>query len=84
MYAFTRGNFFVALTNNVNGQVHQDVPNTGFSEGQTVCNIFFTGDCVVIKNGKLPVYLNYGEAKIFVPKTSSFFASNEEEVVLTE
>lgn len=33
LYAFTRGKFFVALTNNVNGQVHQDVPNTGFNEG---------------------------------------------------
>jgi hypothetical protein len=53
--------------------VHIDVPNTGFSEGQSVCNIFVGGDCVVIKGGKLPVYLNNGEAKIFVPKTSSFF-----------
>lgn len=68
----------VALTNNVNGQVHQDVPNTGFSEGQTVCNIFFPTDCVVVKNGKLPIYLNYGETKIFVPKTSSLFTESEE------
>lgn len=73
LYAYTRGPFFVAVTNNVNGQVHIDVPNTGFNEGQSVCNIFIGGDCVVIKGGKLPVYLNYGEAKIFVPKTSSFF-----------
>jgi len=72
-YAFTRGPFFVALTNNANGQVHVDVPNTGFSEGESVCNIFFAGDCVVVKGGKVPVYLNYGEAKIFIPKTSSFF-----------
>ncbi|TNV80654.1 hypothetical protein FGO68_gene13906 [Halteria grandinella] len=73
LYAFTRGKFFVALTNQVNGQVHQDVPNTGFSEGETVCNIFFSGDCVKITGGKLPVYLSNGEAKVFVPKTSSFF-----------
>jgi alpha-amylase len=33
LYAFTRGKFLVTLTNQVNGQVHQDVPNTGFSEG---------------------------------------------------
>lgn len=38
-----------------------------------VCNIFFPTDCPVIKGGKLGVYLNYGEAKIFVPKTSSIF-----------
>jgi hypothetical protein len=61
------------LTNQVNGQVHADVPNTGFTEGQVVCNIFFTTDCVTIKGGKLPVYLDNGEAKIFVPKGSAFF-----------
>lgn len=80
LYAFSRGQMFVALTNNVNGQVHVDVPNTGFNEGQSVCNIFIPTDCVVIKGGKLPVYLNYGEAKIFVPKGSAFFTSNEGEV----
>ena len=32
-YAFTRGSFLVTLTNNVNGQVHVDIPNTGFNEG---------------------------------------------------
>jgi hypothetical protein len=49
------------------------VPNTGFNEGQVVCNIFYPTDCPVIKGGKLGVYLNYGEVKIFVPKTSSLF-----------
>ena len=63
----------MALTNQVNGQVHQDVPNTGFAEGQILCNIFYPTDCPDIKNGKLGVYLNNGEAKIFVPKGSAFF-----------
>jgi hypothetical protein len=57
----------------VNGQVHQDVPNSNFNEGQVVCNIFYATDCQTIKGGKLSIYLNYGEAKIFVPRTSSFF-----------
>lgn len=73
LYAYTRGSFLVALTNNVNQQVHVDIPNTGFNEGQQVCNIFYSGDCVKIANGKLPVYLLNGEVKVFVPKTSSFF-----------
>ena len=77
LYAFTRGKFFVALTNQVNGQVHADVPNTGFTEGEIVCNIFYPTDCLPIKNGYLGVYLNNGEAKIFLPKSSSFFTSLE-------
>lgn len=75
LYAYTRGKLFVALTNRLNQQVHADVPNTGFNEGQTLCNIFYPTDCVKIVGGKLPVYLSNGEAKIFVPASSSFFQS---------
>ena len=52
------------------------MPNTGFAEGQTVCNIFYPTDCTAIKNGRLGVYLNNGEVKIFVPKTSAFFTQH--------
>lgn len=76
LYAFTRGKFLVAVTNQVYGQVHADVPNTGFAEGEQVCNIFFSGDCAKITNGKLGVYLNNGEVKVFVPKSSSFFSES--------
>lgn len=76
IYAFTRGKFFVGLTNNVYGQVHADVPNTGFSEGEIVCNIFYATDCVTIKNGILGLYLNNGEVKVFVPKTSSYWTEH--------
>lgn len=75
IYAFTRGRFLVALTNRVNGQFSADVPNTGFSEGQVLCNAFYPSDCVTIKNGKLLLYLVNGEAKVFLPKDSSFFRS---------
>lgn len=81
-YGFSRGQFFVALTNQLNGQVHRDVSNSGFNEGQVVCNIFFPTDCVSVKSGKLPIYLDNGETKIFVPKTSTFFSAAE--VFLTE
>ena len=73
LYAFTRGRFLVALTNRIYDQVVVKVPGTGFAEGQVLCNIFFATDCVAVQNGSVPVYLNYGEAKIFVPKASSFF-----------
>jgi len=44
-YAFTRGDFFVALTNK-HGDVSVNVPNTGFADGTTVCNIFYPDtDC---------------------------------------
>jgi hypothetical protein len=48
-----------------------------------LCNIFFSTDCVVVKNGKVPVYLNNGEVKVFVPKTSSVFENSTTEF-LTE
>lgn len=75
LYAYTRGRFFVALTNRVDMQVQVNVPNTGFYEGQNVCNIFYSDDCVRISGGKLPVYLINGEVKVFVPSSSSFFVS---------
>jgi alpha-amylase len=77
-YGFSRGDMFVALTNQINGETHREVPNSGFREGQTVCNIFYATDCVVIKNGNLPVYLENGEVKIFVPKGSAFFTQEVE------
>ncbi len=80
IYAYGRGKFFVALTNVLEGQVHRDVPNSGFDEGQVVCNIFYPTDCLAIKNGILPIYLNNGEAKIFIPKSSSYFTSGDMEV----
>lgn len=88
LYAFSRGNMFVAVTNQLNGEVHRDIPNSGYSEGETVCNIFFAGDCAVVKNGNLPVYLENGEAKIFLPKSSSYFQAHQfygaEEAFLTQ
>merc|ERR1719330_2163453 len=41
-----------------------------FSEGETVCNIFYpTTDCQVVSGG-VDVYLLNGESKIYVPKSS--------------
>lgn len=63
------------------------MPNTGFSEGEILCNIFYATDCVTIKNGVLGLYLNNGEVKVFVPKNSAYWAEHatvNETAFLTE
>jgi alpha-amylase len=68
-YAYSRGKFLVALTNTGNTK---DVKVTyhPFTEGETVCNIFYpTTDCQVVSGG-VDVYLLNGESKIYVPKSS--------------
>ena len=67
-YAYSRGEFLVALTNSGNTQQRQ-VSYSPFAEGTTVCNIFWpTTDCQVVKNG-VNVYLLNGESKIYVPQS---------------
>ena len=71
VYAFSRGDFFVGLTNG--GSVNVQ-PNAPWANGTVVCNIFYpTQDCQTIQNGKLNLVLNNGEAKIFIPKNSAYF-----------
>jgi alpha-amylase len=66
-YAFSRGKFLVALTNS-NNQQHYKVTYHPFSEGETVCNIFYpTTDCQQVSGG-VDVYLLNGESKIYVPQ----------------
>ena len=66
-YAFSRGEFLVALTNQGNDKEIK-VTYTPFQDGETVCNIFFpTSDCQTVQGG-VDVYLAGGEAKIYVPK----------------
>lgn len=68
-YAYSRGEFLVALTNNGSTQQRQ-VTYTPFSEGEMVCNIFApTTDCQQVSNG-VNVYLDNGESKIYVPQSS--------------
>lgn len=69
LYVFSRGNFLVALTNQYDN-VDVKVPQTPFSDGTTICNIFNTSDCQTVNGGNVQVSLNNGEAKIFVPQSS--------------
>ena len=68
-FAFSRGEFLVALTNN-GGTQQRKVTYHPFNEGETVCNIFYpTTDCQQV-NGGVDVYLLNGESKIYVPQSS--------------
>jgi len=63
---WTRGPVLVAVTNRKNNIEYQlyDHP---YKEGETLCNIFFSTDCVTIQDGAMPIYLNNGEVKMFQP-----------------
>lgn len=68
-FAFSRGEFLVALTNN-GGSQERKVTYTPFNDGDTVCNIFYpTTDCQKVSGG-VDVYLTNGESKIYVPQSS--------------
>ena len=56
----------IALTNTDN-QVSYPVNYNPYSEGQTVCNIFYTSDCVTIQGGNMQITLVGGETKVYVP-----------------
>lgn len=66
-FAFSRGEFLVALTNSGNTQSRQ-VTYHPFTEGETVCNIYApTTDCQQVSGTGVNVYLDNGETKIYVP-----------------
>jgi len=74
IYAYNRGDFFVALTNSGNQQTFQPSAQGFASEGTKVCNIFNPdSDCQTVSGGKLNIVLANGESKIYVPSTSTYF-----------
>lgn len=69
-YAYSRGDVLVALTN-THDQQHIDIPNAPWSDGTQVCNAFYpTSDCQTVQNKTINVYLDNGEAKIYLSKSS--------------
>lgn len=68
-YAYSRGKFLVAVTNDTNSHTYK-VTYHPFTEGETVCNIFApTTDCQTVSGG-VNITLNNGESKIYVPKSN--------------
>ena len=79
-YAYSRGKFLVAVTNQA-GTVNYQVTYNPFTEGETVCNIFYPyTDCQAV-NGGVDVYLANGESKIYVPQ-GMLASVLDEEIVL--
>jgi alpha-amylase len=67
---WTRGMVLVAVTNSKTNMVYE-VTDQPYQNGQKLCNLFWpTEDCVIVSNGKVPIYLNDGEVKIFYPVSS--------------
>lgn len=75
-FAFSRGQFLVALTNSGSTAQYQ-VTYSPFPNGIVVCNIFYpTTDCQTTNNG-VYIYLLNGESKIYVPQDSLASVLNE-------
>lgn len=66
LYAFTRGNLFIGLTNSYNTQ-SVSITYHPYPNNQRLCNIFASTDCVTVANGAFPLVLSNGETKIFAP-----------------
>ena len=62
-YAFTRGNVLACFSNVKSAQRTLDYH--GFKNGDKLCNILYTGDCVTVTNGLIKV--NMGDyPKVYV------------------
>ena len=69
VFAYSRGQFLVVLTNKTGGSVSKFISYHPFSSGQVICNIFYPdSDCLTVESGGFNVYLMNGEVKIYVPK----------------
>lgn len=72
-YSYSRGEFLVALTNQ-DANLQRTVTYLPFASGTVVCNVFYpTTDCPTVTSAGLTVYLDNGEAKIYVPKNSATY-----------
>ncbi|CAL6102136.1 1 [Hexamita inflata] len=68
-YSFARSNILVALTNQGqnSGQIHYRVPNSPFEANTRICNIIAERDCINVNpDNSVDIYLNQGEAKVFI------------------
>jgi len=65
-YSFSRGNVLVCLTNSNDDETVEVVMTyLPFENGQTVCNVFDSSDCLVVSNDSLVVTMTHGLPKIY-------------------
>ncbi|KAL0220164.1 hypothetical protein RCL1_000019 [Eukaryota sp. TZLM3-RCL] len=67
VYVFSRGPYLFAFTNSFEPAV-RFIDGNNYEDGQVLCNLFYENDCVAVRNNKIPLYLNNGEVKIFIPQ----------------
>jgi alpha-amylase len=73
-FSYSKGDMLVMTTNKWD-TVDIEMPYIPYADGTVVCNIFWGySDCQTISGGKMMAHLQGGEAKIWLPKTSSFFS----------
>lgn len=71
IYAFTRGNVLIVLTNLDNTQ-NVVITYHPYTVGVKLCNQFNTSDCVIVRDdNKIAITLVHGEAKLYVPVKKS-------------
>ena len=63
-YAFTRGNYFFAFTNQ-DGNFSRNITYHPYSNGTKLCNIYDKNDNVTVNNGQFNVSMGSGNFKIF-------------------
>jgi alpha-amylase len=67
-YSFSRAQVLVCLTNSGGDTITRDIFFLPFANGDVVCNIFDSNECLTVNNNQLTVSLTNGLPKIFVPK----------------
>ena len=73
-FSFSKGDMVVMTTNKWD-TIDVDMPYHPYADGTEVCNIFWAdSDCQVVTGGILKAHLQNGEAKIYLPKASIYFA----------
>eukprot|EP01100_Stratorugosa_tubuloviscum_P000829 TRINITY_DN1186_c0_g1_i1.p1 TRINITY_DN1186_c0_g1~~TRINITY_DN1186_c0_g1_i1.p1 ORF type:complete len:461 (-),score=187.26 TRINITY_DN1186_c0_g1_i1:105-1487(-) len=66
-YAFTRGNTFVAITNQ-QYTLSYTITYHPYSEGTRLCNVLSTNDCVTVQNNSFKITMTNGLPKIYYPQ----------------
>lgn len=73
-WAYQRGDLLVALTNTNDDKTF--TPSLTNNYGEEICNIFDANDCLDAANGELTITLKNMETKMYLPKSSTFWAEN--------
>jgi alpha-amylase len=70
LYAFSRGNAFIATTNVGSGYDRLEYTMTfhPYKDGTVLCDVFYPSDCITVNNKSFEIVLLHGESKIFYPK----------------